>query len=1261
MKNKIALVTLVLLLLMPAFLQAKPVNPHKAHLVADHFFKAIGQKQRALQDITSRTPYTQFYIFAAPQGEGFVLVAADDCVVPILGYSTKGTFATEAMPAHVKGWLNDYEKQILFYRNHTSSPTPIQANPKEDPIAQQWALLLSDNPSIPPLNTAIAPLLSTTWGQDPYYNIYCPYNASTGENSPTGCVATAIAQVMKFWGHPTTGYGSHSYTPSSYPTQSANFGTTTYNWSLMPDALTSSSTTAEINEVATLMHHLGVALEMQYDVDVSNAYVYYQGDHTQASADNVLRNYFKYKPSLHQINIEDYTPASWSATLTSELAAGRPIIYSGSDPTGGHCFVCDGCDNSGLFHINWGWRGYCDGYYAIGHLNPTSGGTGGNSTYTFNLYNVAVIGIEPNNSFGSTTTVTVSSNNTAYGTAAGGGTFSGTNTQTVSLTATAAAGCRFTGWSDGYQFNPRSFYANGGNYSFVANFQPLSGDTLGYCQNYYIFGLRNTSGVTKWGIKLPASVLTPNHDLTHISFYAVAAGNHTLTIYTGTSSPSTTAHTQTVYIPDSAVGSWHTIPLSSPVAIDGSRSVWIAFSYTGSSSIYPAAMSYYSGNRDGILWGSNLSPLTTWDYSFMIRGIFTDNTPPPPLGDTVSYCDDNPYVTSIGASGSGNIHWGIRLPSSMHQHRNYLTDVMVYVVEGVPHTLNIYQGNTTSSATLVASQSVNFSSSNVNSWHTIPIPNGVALNPNQPLWITFNATANLYPAATCAFNGDSNSSLISLNGSDWSSLATATGNSLNGSWMIRAILSLTPPAASVVITGPTEIGQDVPNTFSAAGPAGATYSWTLTGAIPATASGSTITATWHTPGTYNVIVAATTPSATVYDTLTVTVQSCHVSSFPYTMGAEPTDNLNCWSFIDNDNDGHGWSTSFCPPDSAHSGSFAFTSASYINDIGALHPDNWLVSPAIPITPGFTYSLTWFDRAFDINYPSDYYSVYISTTGNNVSDFTSTPLFQTTITSNNYTQRTLNLSSYAGQTVYLAFRHHNCSDQYCMILDDITISRTPIPTYTLTVLSANSTMGTVSGGGTYYAGTSATISATPNIGYHFVQWNDGDTHATRTVTVNANATYTASFETDTIYYTLTVLSANPAMGTVSGSGTYPEGTNVTITASAFTGYHFLYWNDGNHDTIRTVTVNADATYTATFEANPPESIDNVSIHFTISLFANGQIFVEGATGHPIVVYDLMGRQIARVPAAKFTELLCLPHRGVYLVKVSTLPVQKIINM
>ena len=86
-----------------------------------------------------------------------------------------------------------------------------------------------------------------------------------------------------------------------------------------------------------------------------------------------------------------------------------------------------------------------------------------------------------------------------------------------------------------------------------------------------------------------------------------------------------------------------------------------------------------------------------------------------------------------------------------------------------------------------------------------------------------------------------------------------------------------------------------------------------------------------------------------------------------------------------------------------------------------------------------------------------------------------------------------------------------------------------------------------------------------------------------------------------------------------------------------------------------------TYTATFEANPPESIDNVSTHFTISLFANSQILVEGATGYPIVVYDLMGRQIARVPAAKFTELLCLPHRGVYLVIVSTLPVQKIINM
>ena len=404
-------------------------------------------------------------------------------------------FVTEDMPSNVKGWLDDYERQILHYRSLGQG----RLQSVRDEGSRAWVDLLEGSYDDPPQNTAVSPLLSTTWNQTQYYNNLCPYNSYLGERTVTGCVATAMAQVMKYWNHPATGHGSHSYAHSYYGTLSANFGTTTYAWTSMPAQLTSSSTTAQRTAVATLMYHVGVAMEMNYDVAAnggSGALAYSNGDPFEPSAENALRTYFKYKSSLRQVSIDDYSNADWSALLMSELNASRPILYSGRDSTGGHCFVCDGYDNGGQFHINWGWGGWCDGYYAIGSLNPSSGGTGGNASSTFNLKNVAVIGIEPNSSFGSTTTVTATSNNTSYGTVTGGGTFTGTNTDTVALYATAAPGCRFTGWNDEHQFTPRAFLANGGNwYEYPAEEIPFAETS----KTAPIPGISNSAGSLRLG------------------------------------------------------------------------------------------------------------------------------------------------------------------------------------------------------------------------------------------------------------------------------------------------------------------------------------------------------------------------------------------------------------------------------------------------------------------------------------------------------------------------------------------------------------------------------------------------------------------------------------------------------------------------------------------------------------------------------------------------------------------------------------------
>ena len=262
MKKALSLLLVAAVLTVCTFVSAAPVDKTKAKAAAISFLKSKGAENLQLVDITGTTPYTAFYIFAGSDGKGFVIVSADDCVLPILGYSTSGTFVTEGMPSNVKGWLDDYERQILHYR----SLGPGRLQSVRDEGCRVWMDLLEGSYDDPPQNTAVSPLLSTTWNQTQYYNNLCPYNSYLGERTVTGCVATAMAQVMKYWNHPATGHGSHSYAHSYYGTLSANFGTTTYAWTSMPAQLTSSSTTAQRTAVATLMYHVGVAMEMNYDV-----------------------------------------------------------------------------------------------------------------------------------------------------------------------------------------------------------------------------------------------------------------------------------------------------------------------------------------------------------------------------------------------------------------------------------------------------------------------------------------------------------------------------------------------------------------------------------------------------------------------------------------------------------------------------------------------------------------------------------------------------------------------------------------------------------------------------------------------------------------------------------------------------------------------------------------------------------------------------------------------------------------------------------
>ena len=595
---------------------ANPVDEATAMRVArTELMQRSGVQDIELTDVTSQMPYRNIYFFLEKQGRGFVLVSADDRATPILGYSTNTTFDPNDLPAHVDYWFRQYDAEI-----DNLIADGIKATAE---IEEEWERLIQGRPE--PTKRAreksVSPLLTTTWGQgsntNRTYNYKCP--DSSGYKPYVGCTAVATAQVMKYWNHPSTGRGSHSYTCSfTNSTVSANFGNTTYDWSHMPNSLSSSSNTTARDAIATLMFHIGVAIEMDYGTRGSGGAMQNYGIMGYASAEEALKTYFKYSCGLHSVSKSDYTSAQWISMLKAELDAStpRPIIYSGFDNSAGHSFVLDGYNNSSQFHVNWGWTGSYDGYFTMGALNPTGSGAGGNTTNNYNYRNAALLGVKPaptGNSF----TLTVNANNTSYGSATGGRTYNAYDTATIM--ATTNEGYRFKQWSDGDMSNPRQFIIND-NISLTAQLERISGDTLYHSQSYpstYLgLGSRRTY---YWGVKFPASALTANRKPSKFLFYARYTGTYTIIIYNdGATAPSNQLFSGSLTISNVNQLGYISVDISSNNSmINTSKPLWAVLKYTNSSSqtIYPIPMTNYSGNQYSKMCSSNGTSWSPISYS----------------------------------------------------------------------------------------------------------------------------------------------------------------------------------------------------------------------------------------------------------------------------------------------------------------------------------------------------------------------------------------------------------------------------------------------------------------------------------------------------------------------------------------------------------------------------------------------------------------------------------------------------------------------
>lgn len=303
--------------------------------------------------LSSANAPTYFYIFNKGNGQGFVIVSGDDATKTILGYSDEGTFSVENMPENLQSWLNFYQSEIKYAMD------------------SGWSATLPDSVQTVALRSASAmsPLLGNIkWDQGEPYNILCPVNQTTKVQTVTGCVATAMAQIMMYHKWPVSGTGSNSDVTSSYGTLFVDFSKTSYDWNNMLDSYGGTSTLKQDTAVATLMYHCGVAANMNYNTTSSASYY--------DAAKALIKN-FGYDADIQICSREFYTNTDWKNKIKSELDAARPVFYSGSTEAGGHAFVCDGYDSNDLFHINWGWGGLNNGYFELSSLEPSSAGIGG--------------------------------------------------------------------------------------------------------------------------------------------------------------------------------------------------------------------------------------------------------------------------------------------------------------------------------------------------------------------------------------------------------------------------------------------------------------------------------------------------------------------------------------------------------------------------------------------------------------------------------------------------------------------------------------------------------------------------------------------------------------------------------------------------------------------------------------------------------------------------------------------------------------------
>ena len=366
--RRFSILTLLTCWLAVATALAGPITESQARTIASDFMGSQLKTTPSLK-MARKAPQlgasdkAAYYVFNATQG-GYVIVAGDDRAPAVLGYSDNGTFDSNDVPEALQYLLEGYAAQI-----------------------EALGLGLKAAPLLTGRGT-IRPLVPAVWSQNNPYNILLPY--VNGSHAVAGCVATAMAQVMHYWKWPARpSQAIPAYTSSDLQIYMPELPVIDFNWNAMQNTYQTNDTSSTAAlAAARLTLYCAQSMEMNFKANSSGA--------TTTRMPLAMSNYFGYKASAHTICRDNFTSQGWADALYTEIAAGRPVVYSGSKKSGGHAFICDGYDGNGRFHINWGWNGQSNGYFLLNVLNPDQQGTGSASgTYGYIYDQAAVIGIEP--------------------------------------------------------------------------------------------------------------------------------------------------------------------------------------------------------------------------------------------------------------------------------------------------------------------------------------------------------------------------------------------------------------------------------------------------------------------------------------------------------------------------------------------------------------------------------------------------------------------------------------------------------------------------------------------------------------------------------------------------------------------------------------------------------------------------------------------------------------------------------------------------